>query len=118
MQSGGKPVSDPEGDMTNAVQLHSCQTLTPETETSTHYFFQQSHQTGKGDETVTQGIYNSLVMAFNEDRDMITAQHRNLNPDAAMLPLWMDAALVQWRKMLEQAVASERKNTKLKTADD
>ncbi len=118
MQSGGRPVSDAEGDMTNAVQLHSCQTLTPETETSTHYFFQQSHQSGKGDDSVTNGIYNSLVMAFNEDRDMIGAQYRNLNSDAAMLPLWMDAALVQWRKMLEQAVASERKNTKLKTADD
>ena len=107
MQSGGKPVSDPEGDLTNAVQLHSCQTLTPETETSTHYFFQQSHQTGKGDETVTQGIYNSLVMAFNEDRDMITAQHHNLNADVAMLPLWMDAALVQWRRMLADGIAME-----------
>ena len=107
MQSGGRPVSAAEGDLHNAVQLHSCQTLTPETATSTHYFFQQSHQTGKGDASVTEGIYNSLVMAFNEDRDMITAQHRNLNPDAAMLPLWMDAALVQWRRMLTEAVDSE-----------
>ena len=107
MQSGGRPVSDAKGDMTHAVQLHSCQTLTPETATSTHYFFQQSHQTGKGDESVTAGIYNSLVMAFNEDRDMITAQHGNLNASAPMLPLWMDAALVQWRKMLAEAVSNE-----------
>jgi vanillate O-demethylase monooxygenase subunit len=107
MKSGGRPVADAEDDFTNAVQLHSCQTLTPETENSTHYFFQQSHQTGKGDESVTNGIYNSLVMAFNEDRDMITAQHRNLNPGAVMLPLWMDAALVQWRKLLEQECLQE-----------
>ena len=50
MHSGGKPVTDAEGDLRNAVQLHSCQTLTltPETETSTHYFFQQSHRAGEG----------------------------------------------------------------------
>ena len=48
MHSGGAPVSDAPGDMRNAVQLHSCQTLTPETETTTHYFFQQSHRAGRG----------------------------------------------------------------------
>ena len=115
--AAGDPGVDADGDMTNAVQLHSCQTLTPETETSTHYFFQQSHQTGKGDASVTDGIYNSLVMAFNEDRDMITAQHQNLNPDAAMVPLWMDAALVQWRKMLANAVAAESRDAAVQRAD-
>jgi hypothetical protein len=44
MHSGGRPVGDAEGDMRRAVELHSCQTLTPETETTTHYFFQQSHR--------------------------------------------------------------------------
>ena len=46
MHSGGRPVADAGDDMRNAVQLHSCQTLTPETATSTHYFFQQSHRAG------------------------------------------------------------------------
>ena len=108
MKSGGRPVADAPDDLSNAVQLHSCQTLTPETETSTHYFFQQAHQTGHGDASVTEGIFQSLVAAFNEDRDMITAQHRNLNADAAMQPLWMDAAVLQWRKLLKQEVASEK----------
>ena len=70
--------------MRDAVRLHSCQTLTPETETSTHYFFQQSHRAGEGDERIVQSIYDSLVGAFEEDRAMITAQARNIarNPDA------------------------------------
>ena len=102
MQSGGRPVTDAEGDMSNAVQLHSCQTLTPETETSTHYFFQQAHQ--GTDDSVTEGIYQSLLAAFNEDLGMITAQYRNLQKAGGreMLPLYMDAALVQFRKMLER----------------
>jgi phenylpropionate dioxygenase-like ring-hydroxylating dioxygenase large terminal subunit len=107
MHSGGRPISDAKDDLTRAVQLHSCQTLTPETENSTHYFFQQSHRTNALDATaalaMTESIFNSLVGAFNEDRDMITAQHQNIlrNPDAPMLPLAMDSALVQFRRLID-----------------
>ena len=110
MHSGGKPVADAEGDMHNAVQLHSCQTLTPETATSTHYFFQQSHRAGEGDERIVQSIYDSLVAAFNEDRDMISAQARNiaLSPGIKMLPLAMDSALIQFRRLIDAEVAAEQ----------
>jgi phenylpropionate dioxygenase-like ring-hydroxylating dioxygenase large terminal subunit len=110
MDSGGRPVTDAPDDMSHAIRLHSCQTLTPETDSSTHYFFQQSHPSRVGDASLTEGIFQSLVTAFNEDRDMITAQHRNiqLKPDAPMLPLAMDGALVQFRRLLEQRVAEER----------
>ena len=107
MHSGGRPSTDAEGDNRNAVQLHSCQTLTPETESTTHYFFQQSHRTGTGDASVTEGIYESLIVAFNEDRAMITAQHRNLDPQAPMLPLYMDSALLQFRILLAAEAAAE-----------
>ncbi len=110
MHSGGRPLNDAKEDLSRAVQLHSCQTLTPETETTTHYFFQQSHRAGLGDDTVTTSIYNSLVAAFEEDRDMITAQHHNIqrNPAAPMLPLAMDAALVQFRRLLSTRIEMER----------
>ena len=111
MRSGGRPVGDAEGDMTNAVQLHSCQTLTPETETSTHYFFQQAYQADAPNEAVTEGIFQSLILAFNEDRDMITAQHRSIerDPGVAMAPLFMDMALMQFRRLLEAEVTAENK---------
>lgn len=109
MHSGGRPVDDPPDDLRNAVRLHSCQTLTPETETSTHYFFEQSHPSDQGDDSLTEGIFQSIVTAFNEDRDMITAQHRNIlrEPDKPMLPLPIDGALVQFRRILAQRVAAE-----------
>lgn len=110
MSSGGKPAGQPEPDPSNSVLLHSCQTLTPETEGSTHYFFQQSHRADAGSAAVTEGIYQSLITAFHEDRDMITAQHETIrkNPGAPMLPLGMDAALARYRRLLEDAVALER----------
>ncbi len=118
MRSGGRPVSDAPDDLRRAVQLHSCQTLTPETSTSTHYFFQQSHylraEGGGGlDEAaaaaVTESIFNSLIGAFNEDRDMISAQHQTiqLNPEAPMLPLVMDSALTQFRRLLAARLQAE-----------
>ncbi len=111
MHSGGRPTGDADGDMRRAVQLHSCQTLTPESETSTHYFFQQSPRSATPtDPAVIEGIYQSLVGAFNEDRDMITAQHRSiaLDPARPMLPLAMDAALTQFRRLVTLAVEAER----------
>ncbi|MCX7231803.1 MAG: aromatic ring-hydroxylating dioxygenase subunit alpha [Burkholderiales bacterium] len=102
MHSGGRPTGDASG--ANEVRLHSCQTLTPETAGTTHYFFQQSHPADMGDASTTASIYDSLVRAFEEDRAMITAQHRNIAfaPDAPMLPLAMDAALLQFRRLLGQ----------------
>ncbi len=113
MHSGGRPTGTQGQDSGQTVRLHSCQTLTPETETSTHYFFQQSHRADEGDDSVTESIFNSLVVAFNEDRDMISAQHRNiaLNPDVPMMPLAMDAALVQFRRLLAGRVHAERAAT-------
>ena len=110
MHSGGAPVGDAPGDTRNAVQLHSCQTLTPETATTTHYFFQQSHRAGAGDEKIVQSIYDSLVGAFNEDRAMITAQAASIahSPGARMMPLAMDAALVRFRQLIDAALANER----------
>jgi vanillate O-demethylase monooxygenase subunit len=109
MNSGGRPIGDAPDDNSRAVVNHSCQTLTPETETSTHYFFQQSHRAILKDETVRHKMYNTLLEAFTEDRDMITAQYKNLSSDALehMMPLHFDAALMRFRKMLKEAVEAE-----------
>lgn len=122
MHSGGRPSSDAPDDLSRAVQLHSCQTLTPETATSTHYFFQQSHKLGSGAgrpdqaaaQAITDSIFNSLVTAFNEDRDMISAQAAAiaLNPGAPMLPLAMDSALLQFRRLLQTRKALENDRVK------
>jgi len=108
MKSGGAPVGQAEGDLRGGVQLHSCQTLTPETETTTHYFFQQSHRSSIADPAVTETIYRGLVTAFEEDRETITAQYRNIDEGVPMLPLAMDAALVQFRRLLQQEVEREQ----------
>lgn len=109
MHSGGRPTGETTDDPARSVRLHSCQTLTPETEISTHYFFQQSHPADQGDRALTETIFDALLGAFEEDRDMITAQARNiaLDPERMMLPLAMDSALLQYRRLVQAALAAE-----------
>ena len=110
MNSGGRPVGDAEDDMRRAVRLHSCQTVTPETDTTTHYFFQQSRRVDDGDRSMSEALYRSLLTAFGEDRDMITAQAKAIaaDPDAPMLPLALDAAVVRFRRLVAEAIEAER----------
>ena len=63
-----------------------------------------------GDERIVQSIYDSLLGAFNEDRDMIRAQARTiaLQPEAPMLPLAMDAALLRFRRLIDAELQRER----------
>ena len=109
MKSGGRPSKTNTVDK-NEVELHSCQTVTPETENSTHYFFQQGHKTGQGDGTLAQAMHEILIKAFHEDKDMIGAQSAclALAPDFEMLPLHLDGALTRFRRLIESEIARER----------
>jgi vanillate O-demethylase oxygenase-like protein len=102
-------VGDAEGDTRRAVRLHSCQTVTPETETTTHYFFQQSRRVDEGTHAIAEALHRALLVAFEEDRDMITAQSRAIeaDPGAPMMLLAMDAAVVRFRKLVAEAIAAE-----------
>ncbi len=106
MESGGRPTCDAPDDDRRTVRLHSCQTLTPETSATTHYFFQQSHQSHVGDEATTRLLFEGLLAAFDEDKRMITAQYRNISPEQPMTTLWMDSALVRFRQLMERQLAN------------
>lgn len=103
--AGGK-----EGNRDNAIAFRGCQALTPETENSTHYFFAHPHNFLIDKPEVTQEIHAGIVYAFEEDRDMITSQHENLalDPSFKMVPLSVDAALSQFRWVVDKFTKSER----------
>lgn len=92
------------GNRKNALETRSYQALTPETENSTHYFFTQAHSFHIDKPEVTQALNQALLVAFEEDRDMITAQQKNLSmsPDFQMAALTVDQALIQFRRVVSQ----------------
>jgi vanillate O-demethylase monooxygenase subunit len=112
MDSGSAPTGTgaPQGGRMDAAQFFGCQAVTPETETTSHYFFQQSHGFALDDSSVTENLRQSVLAGFQEDMDIILAQQHilNLSPDAPMLAMRMDTALASFRTMIEKAIAEER----------
>ena len=112
MHSGAQPTgmtAEEAERQGTGVRFHSCQALTPETATSTHYFFMEAHRADRGDAKVTEALHQGIAAAFEEDRAMIAAQWRNLQRahDRPMLPLHMDAALMHYRRIYAAALRSE-----------
>ncbi|AOY96960.1 LysR family transcriptional regulator [Cupriavidus sp. USMAA2-4] len=111
MDSGMAPAGTgaPEGHRVDAAEFRGCQALTPETEHSTHYFFAHPHNFAIDQPEVTRSIHESVVAAFAEDRDIITAQQRSLalEPDFKMIPFSIDAALSQFRWAVARRLEDE-----------
>jgi phenylpropionate dioxygenase-like ring-hydroxylating dioxygenase large terminal subunit len=112
MDSGSAPTGTgaPEGSRNDAAEFFGCQAVTPETETSSHYFFQQSHGFALDDAKVTENLHGSILAGFLEDKEVILAQQRilDLDPDVPMLAMRMDTALASFRALIEKAIAEER----------
>lgn len=87
-----------------ALEFRGRQALTPETDTSTHYFFAHPHNFLIDQPEVTRAITASLHVAFEEDRGMITAQQKNLalDPSFQMMPMAADAALAHYRRVVQR----------------
>jgi vanillate O-demethylase monooxygenase subunit len=100
----------PEGKRIGGIGMRNLNAITPETETTSHYFFQQSHGFALDDPSVTKNLRDSVLAGFQEDMDIILAQQRilDLAPDAPMLAMRMDTALASFRAMVEKAIAEER----------
>jgi phenylpropionate dioxygenase-like ring-hydroxylating dioxygenase large terminal subunit len=117
MDSGSAPTGTgaPQGRHHDAAQFFGCQAVTPETERTSHYFFQQSHGFALDDPGVTERLTASVLEGFAEDKEIILAQQRvlDLNPDAPMLGMRMDVALEIFRSMLRKAIARERNEAAL-----
>lgn len=122
MDSGVMPAGTgaKEGHRIDAAQFHGCQALTPENENATHYFFAHPHNFSIDDPAVTASVHQSVVTAFEEDREMVTAQARSLalKTDFKMQPIAADAALGRFRFLVEKMVREEQASEqRLATSD-
>ncbi len=112
MDSGMSPTGTgaTEGKRVDAAEFRGCQALTPETENSTHYFFCHPHNFAIDQPEVTASVHQSVVVAFEEDRTMVTAQSRSLSlkPDFKMIPIRADRALGIFRAQVQKTIDAER----------
>lgn len=83
--------------------------ITPETETSIHYFWGMARRFRPDDAEVTARIRDGQGAVFAEDQQMLERQQQNLleHPGRALLMLNIDGGGVQARKILDRIVAQE-----------
>lgn len=113
MDAGSAPVGTgaPEGKRTDqALQFRHTSIQTPETESTSHYWFCQARNFELDDSQLTDAIFDSVVEAFEEDRAIIEAQQRNMHlvGDRMMIPIAADAALNQARALVNRLLDHER----------
>lgn len=84
--------------------------ITPETDTSIHYFWGMARNFKPQDPSLTTQIREGQGNIFAEDQDMLEMQQENLlrYPDRKLLMLNIDAGGVQSRKILDRIIAAEQ----------
>jgi vanillate O-demethylase monooxygenase subunit len=84
--------------------------ITPETDTSIHYFWGMARKFKPDDQALTDSIREGQGKIFSEDSEMLERQQQNLleNPDRKLLMLNIDAGGVQSRKIIERVIAAEQ----------
>ena len=111
MESGIQPTGTGvrEGRHEGSLQFRAYNLMTPETESTTHYFFGLAHSFGIDDPTVTDAVHEEVVKAFMEDGEMIESQQRVIeklvNPQ--MVVIAADAGLMQMRRIMDRMISAE-----------
>lgn len=111
MESGIQPTGTGvrEGRHQNSLQFRAYNLITPETDTTTHYFFALAHGFNLDDPSVTDGVYEEVLKAFKEDGAMIEAQQQVIDrvKSPQMVVIAADAGLMQMRRIMDRLIAQE-----------
>jgi vanillate O-demethylase monooxygenase subunit len=104
-ESGVKPGEKP----TLNNRLIVMDSMTPETESSCHYFFGNCRNYHVDSREMTAMLAEQTVIAFNQDRDMLEAEQRiiDLNPSAPQIDVMGDTGGLQSRRIVERLLAEE-----------
>ena len=99
----------PEG----GIQTRNLNALTPETETSTHYFWGQAQSFKPEDAAYTAKVCEQIGIAFAEDKVILEAQQRSIGqyPGAPTIDINTDGPHIYARKIMDRLLREERAST-------
>jgi vanillate O-demethylase monooxygenase subunit len=85
--------------------------MTPETESTCHYFFGLCRNYKLDDQGLTQFMHKAVVTAFLEDKDMLEAEQKiiDLSPSAPQIDVMGDTGGLQARRIVERLIAEEKR---------
>lgn len=99
-----------EGRYEHGLNMWVLNAMTPETETTTHYFWASARRHDLDNATADELFFAQVSEAFEEDRVVLEAQQQVLNErgDSWDVTLQADAGCFQSRKLLDRLIAAER----------
>ena len=99
-----------DGSRSQALERRILNMVTPETDTSSHYFWGVARAFLHEDMALTEYIRQQIHLTFDQDKDLLEAQQRNLGSttDAAFsIALRTDVGPIQARKLVKQLLENE-----------
>jgi vanillate O-demethylase monooxygenase subunit len=100
----------PEGRRVGGIQMRNLNAMTPETETTTHYFWGQAHDFQPHNAEMTERVFQQIKTAFLEDVSVFTMQQTNirLDPDAPQVDINADSGGIQARRINDRLYQDEQ----------
>ena len=99
-----------EGDRSQGVTMFSNHTLTPETESSTHYFWHHARNFRLDEPELTEKLAKATSTAFGEDVIIIETQQNRMERAGAqksIVDINADAGVLQASRMLDALIEAE-----------
>jgi phenylpropionate dioxygenase-like ring-hydroxylating dioxygenase large terminal subunit len=98
-----------EGKRDGGFQFKLFHGLTPETETSCHYFWAAANGFKPEDAAVTRQFFHEIGITFQEDMAVVEGQQARLDEfgESPLVAIVSDVARVQMRRIIENMLAAE-----------
>jgi len=99
----------PEGDRSQGVNGYVLNTITPETESSCHYFWAFCRNYRLRNQRATTELREGVARIFGQDEDVLEAQQRAMeaNPGREFYNLNIDAGAMWARRLIDSMLAKE-----------
>jgi vanillate O-demethylase monooxygenase subunit len=99
----------PEGDRSQGVNGFVMNTITPESSSTSHYFWSFQRNYRLKSQLITTQLREGVTRVFGEDEDMLRAQQKAIeaNPDYEFYNLNIDAGGMWVRRLLEKMLLAE-----------
>lgn len=96
-----------------AYRSHVLHLLTPETETTTHYFWSVARNRRLGDEALTEAICKAIAQTFDEDAVVLALQQEAVSKHGGPVPMVamkVDEAPIRARRQLDSLIKRENED--------
>ena len=106
-----------QGDRSKGFERKSLNALTPETETSIHYFWADAHNFDIDKRDVTQLLFDQVHKAFLEDKAFLEAQQCAFDRDCGrpLVDINADAGGLEARRILDRLLAEQDRHDRPET---